>query len=82
MTENTTTPTYQVGDRVRTTVDVPVDTWGSDIPVGSLGAVTDVYPDPFGFGPRIGVRLDCDGPGGLPVLYYAAELGAEETDSG
>lgn len=79
MTENTI-PTYQVGDRVRTTVHVPGDEAGPDIPVGSLGMVVDVQPDQFGFGARISVRLDIDGPNSLPLLYYAAELGDEEND--
>ena len=73
MTENTT-PTYQVGDRVRTAVHVTGDMSGPDIPVGSLGNAVDVYPDQFGFGQRVAVRLDIDGPNGLPVFYYAAEL--------
>lgn len=60
--------TYQAGDRIRTTVPVSGD---YRIPAGSLGTVLAAYPDQFGAGQQVDVRLD-----GIPApaRYYAVEL--------
>ncbi|MEO3856167.1 hypothetical protein [Acrocarpospora sp. B8E8] len=66
----TSSPTFHVGQRVRTTVDAPAG-WsgGFAAPVGTLGTVTAAH-DEWG---SYGVLLDGD-PDALPAAYGADEL--------
>jgi hypothetical protein len=65
------TRTYQVGDRIRTTVDAPAAWEGAySAPAGTLGTITDTK---HGYG----VVLD-DDPDQLPAHYTADELAPAE----
>ncbi len=66
----TSSPTFTVGQRVRTTVDAPSawpGAWGA--PAGTLGTITDQH----GQWGSYGVLLDGD-PYNLPASFRADEL--------
>ncbi|MET7336010.1 hypothetical protein [Nonomuraea sp. NPDC005650] len=66
-----TTTTFQIGQRVRTTVDIPLDKdSGYSAPAGTLGTITDVHRS-GGYG----VLLDGD-PYKLSASFGADELTA------